>query len=60
MRLAFKDVLLTGGKSGPVDNAAQMISLQKARDNFLSEYRQSAKSVSVNVHITYNSLLLSF
>ena len=60
MRLAFKDVLLIGGRSGPVENVSQMISLQKARDNFLREYRQSAKSVSVKVHITYNSLLLTF
>ena len=51
LRLAFKDVLLAGGKNRKVavDKPAEIAALKKSRDNFLKEYRTSAKSISVKV-----------
>ena len=51
LKLAFKDVLLAGGKNRKVavDKPAEIAALKKSRYNFLKEYRTSAKSISVNV-----------
>ena len=60
MRLAFKDVLLSGGKNAKVDNVSQIESLKNARDRFLVEYRQLAKTTSVKVCIISKFCQLSF